>query len=259
MNNDDFVIVDEHQESPPAILIGVDVIRSEELTLDAESIEHNINIKNTETRNINKHSMRETKSLTLKPPLLVLTQQEILQHTDEKDDNVLDADSIAMKIESKDTVVRMVAIQLTDMINGVDKNGKIVNESKVFNNSTISNQIRSSNQSIEITNKIIQMAYDTFVELVDDKIPNTDNIVICIMGCIKIVEQTTNMKNGRRVELILSVLRKYIDSRNDMTVTEKLTIHEVLENTFPIVYNVSRNNQVVEKIKTFLKKCTCCK
>lgn len=160
-----------------------------------------------------------------------------------------------------DAIIQAVANQLESLEKGVDSRGKAVKGSDVITNKTLARQHPAPNQSIEITKKLINMTYAKFDVLVDGQKPTPLNIVIFITYAIKLVEELTNMKKGRRVELILSVLRKYIDLRVDASETEKDMLHELLESALPLVYNAFSSGWAWEKIKKILLKCkcSCCK
>lgn len=208
-------------------------------TVENWGVIENIN-NNMVTDDISFSFRREYPTLIIDPNMLATDDQII---------------NVEMKLTSDDDDIRTVAGQVDALIGGFDKNGRVVKGARAL--ARISLGKERPRRPIEITKKLINATYYKLVDLVDGKKPNGANIITFVTCAIKLVEQITNMKKGRRVELILAVLREYIEHRDDLTGSEKDDTHELVEAALPVVYRTLSNGWAHEKIIKILLKCKC--
>ena len=165
--------------------------------------------------------------------------------------------------EPRDPIVKMVFAQIEDMKRGTNASGKPIKGAELLQNaSAIAGQHPAKKNSIEITRRLINEIYGKFVQLVDGQEPSAENMVFLVLNAIKLVETATAMKKGRRVELILAVLRKYIDTQ-PISENAKDLLGDALENALPIVYDAIGSGWVCDKIQKLwlscIKSCQFCK
>jgi hypothetical protein len=153
-----------------------------------------------------------------------------------------------------DVVINLVVKQVGDLDKGVNSKGRKVKGAKVLQPNTISQQIPSKKKSIEVTHTLIKNTYNKFTVLVDNRQPSTGNVVIFITYLVKLVKELTNMKKSRRVELILAVIRKYIDSNVNGLESFKDGIHDLFERTLPFVLDIIDSKGVTAA----LNQMNCC-
>ena len=158
--------------------------------------------------------------------------------------------------ENQDQVLVKVAQEVQDLNNGVTRDGVKVKDASVLR--IAAHSTPQVGKSIEISHRLITDTYTKFVTLVDERQPSATNVVIFITYLVKLVKELSIMKKSRRVELILAVIRKYVDTNVVGTSEEKEIISDLFESTLPFVLDVLDNENLrIRMLKILKSVCAC--
>lgn len=136
------------------------------------------------------------------------------------------------KIDDEDDLFIINVLQEVEaMKKGKDINGKSIKGSDLIHKDV--SQI-TNGKNTKITDRLIKEGYKKFSKIVKGKDINAGNVMVMVTYAIKISDSLVDTSKTYKFELVMFILRKYIDNNIDGELKKEIA-HMLIENAVPVL------------------------